>query len=858
MLNVKSREIHKNLRDLVMSYEGNDYFNSNKENILFEINHLELHGLDGYLFDLHRKKFKTEKNPSNSNISYLIGLTSLKPNGRVKTKGGTTPDIDTDFIDVRRTEVIEYLKQKYGADKVAKIGTFGLSKCKGLFKDLARIWELSFEESNAISKLLPDDPDASLVSCIDESDKDNFVPKLKELADSNETIKKIFEYGQHIEGSVRNVGIHASGIALTSVPVTEIVPLFESKGEAVTQYDGNTLEKLGIVKFDILGLKTLTVIANTLKLIKDKYGEEIDLYNLDLNDINVYKLFDAGDLLGIFQVEGNGIDGFAKSCKPRALEELSAIVALYRPGPMGMKDSQGRNALQLYLERIKNRDQKWEFSIPEFSHIFQDTYGLLVYQEQLMRLSREMCGFTDIEADELRKAVGKKDRELLLKQRDKFIDGAVIHTNQDRNVITALFDSMEEFARYCFNLSHSICYAYLSFQTAWLKTYYKKEYIASMISAEGDPDQKSLYIENARFSKIKVVPPDINRSDMDFTVGDDESILFGFNSVKNIGEKAAQKILNLRPFNSIGQFLIKAHHEKGINKKVIEALVYCGALDCFGYKKSAILAGFATFVFDYVNALKDPKTLEQDVMNAYLDKEDKYFDNSIPELSFLDVLEKEKELLGIYLSASPFKFIKKNTKYANASNFSVLPNGEGKAFNVLCRIDAKKNTITKAGQPMAYLDCIDENNKFESFVVFTDSFKKLEPKLKDKIYAVLKVSVRRGKKDTSKLSLIVNDVIDLTEELNENIKKIEFKNAIRSVSLVFETIPSMVRFKSIQSILSEYRKGQEDTCKVNIIIKINETSKVHIDTIKVSKIDVNFLRAFSRVKDVYLTRDNDE
>lgn len=842
MLNIKSKEIYKDLRDLVMSYKDNDYFKQNKENILFEVNHLELHGLDRYIFDLYRKKFKTDKNPGNSNISYLIGLTSLEPKGRVKTKGGTTPDIDSDFVDEKRNLIKEYLKDKYGSDKVANIGTFQASKCKGLFKDLARIWELSFDESNIISKLLPDDPEASLTDALED-------PKIQEICSKNEIVAKIFEYGKHIEGSIRAVGVHASGVALTSIPVTDIVPLFESKGEPVTSYDGVTLEKIGIIKFDILGLKTLTVIANTLKLIYDKYKKKIDLYDIDLNDKNVYSLFDKGDLLGIFQVEGNGIDNFAKSCKPRSIEELSAIIALYRPGPMGM------GALETYLKRIKNRNENWEFEIPEFSHIFKDTYGLLVYQEQLMRLSREMCGFNDIEADELRKAVGKKDRELLLKQKDKFVNGAIEHTKQDKERISKLFDSMEEFARYCFNLSHSICYAILTYQTAWLKTYYKKEYIACLISSENDPDQKSKYIENARTNKINVVSPDINRSIMDFTVGDDESILFGFNSIKGIGEKAALKLIDMQPFNSIGDLLIRSHHTKGINKKVFEALIYCGSLDCFGYKKSTLLSGFTSFIFDYVNALDEPNILDENIRNAFINKEDHYFDNSIPELSFLDILEKEKELLGIYLSASPFSFIRQNTHYKDLFNFSNLSNMIGKQFSVLCRIENKKvYTPKNGGKPMCFLDCIDESNKVESFSVFGDTYTKLENKIKDKIYAVMKIVVRQ-KKESGRLSLIVNDFVDLTEELHNNIKKTEFKNAIKSVSIIFEEIPSTVRFRTIQNILAEYKKDELDSCRVNLLVKLDKTSKVKLGQVKVEKIDVNFLRAFSKIKDVYLTRD---
>jgi DNA polymerase-3 subunit alpha len=375
-----------------------------------------------------------------------------------------------------------------------------------------------------------------------------------------------------------------------------------------------------------------------------------------------------------------------------------------------------------------------------------------------------------------------------------------------------------------------------------------------LISTEGDPTQKALYIENARYNKIKVVAPDINRSIMDFTVGEDDSILFGFNSVKGIGEKAALKIIGMQPFNSFGDFLIKAHHAKGVNKKTLESLIYCGAFDCFGIKKSALLSGFGSFIFDYVNSLKDATELEHDIQVKFINQEKDYFDNKIPELSFLEVLDKEKELLGIYLSSSPFGFIRKNTKYKNLQDLSVIEQLPANTVNILCRIETIKVFVPKSGKTMCFIDATDENNVLANFVIFGDVFKKIENKIKNKIYAVIKASVRQ-KKDSSRISLIVNDIIDLTEELTESIKKIEFKNAIRSISLVFEGIPSSARVKSIQSIIVE-RNTPDSRCKVNLLIKLNDKYKVNIGNFMIDKIDVNFLQAFSKIKDVYVVRDN--
>jgi DNA polymerase-3 subunit alpha len=420
MLNVISRSISNvDLRSVVLAQENSSWFIENKENILFELNHLELHNLDGYLLYLFTNKIKVNNNKPNSSIAYLLGITDQKPLGQVKTKGGTTPDIDSDFEDIKRDSIKQYLKDKYGQSKVADIGTFQISKCKGVFKDVSRIFELPFEESNIISKMLPDDMDASIKEAVE-------LPEIKKLIANDERLKRIFEYACHIEGSLRAVGVHASGVAVSNVDMDTIVPLFESKGEQVTQFDGTTLEKLGIIKFDILGLKNLTTISNTLSLIKKQYNIDIDLYKVNYDDPIVYKYIATGDLLGIFQIEGStGLMEFAKKSQPLCISDLSAIIALYRPGPMGM------GALDMYLKRVTKKSQAWEFEIPAYSYIFKETYGLLVYQEQLMKLSKDMCGFTDIEADELRKAVGKKDRELLLKQKDKFINGAINKKKQE-------------------------------------------------------------------------------------------------------------------------------------------------------------------------------------------------------------------------------------------------------------------------------------------------------------------------------------------------------------------------------------------------------------------------------------------
>ncbi len=430
-----------NLREIIESFKNSEFYKDNYLNIKFEIDHLELHGLDSYLFNLYKKGIKIDDNPNNSNIAYLIGITSKAPIGRIKSKGGSFPDIDVDFDASRRDEIFQYLKTKYG-EGFAHIGIFGIAKAKGIFKDVCRIYEVPFSEANEWTKMIPDMSE-SLKDVLKES------ADFKAKYDKDANFKEIVDYAMQMEGCIKSVGVHPCGVALADEPIYEYVPLFESKGVSATQFDGPTLESIGIVKFDILGIKCLSVLGKCFDFVKKRFKDfkYESIYEIPLDDKKTYDLISSGKNLGVFQIEGAALSEFASKCKPKSIEDISAIISLYRPGPMGMK------ADVEYLNRVSDQFKQWEFEIPEYNHIFEKTCGLLVYQEQLMQLASEMCGFTDIETDELRKAVGKKDREKLLEQKEKFVQGAV-NNGFEKERISKLFDSMEEFARYCFNKSH--------------------------------------------------------------------------------------------------------------------------------------------------------------------------------------------------------------------------------------------------------------------------------------------------------------------------------------------------------------------------------------------------------------------
>lgn len=834
------------LREVVESKSNTDWYIKNKDKIKFELNHLELHDLDDYLFSMYKKGIISSTNDSNSNVSYLIGITSVEPYEQVKTVGGSFPDIDMDFAQDRRDEVKQHLVDKYGQERVASIGTFMFPKPKGLFKDVARMYDLDFVRSNEISRLFPDRPD---LEKFDDALKES--PDLLELYNKDAQIKEIIDYAQKLEGTIRSVSIHPCGVCISAdEPITDIVPLFESGGQSVTQFDGETLEKIGLIKYDILGLKNLSTISRTIELIKKNRGIDLDIYDIPLDDKKAYDLISSGNSLAVFQLEGSqSLRDFAAKAKPTCIQDISAIISLYRPGPIGM------GALDKYLAR-KLGQEKCTFNVPEFDYIFKDTYGLLIYQEQLIRLSEDMCGFTDIESDDLRKAVGKKDRALLLKQKEKFVNGAVRCSGQRAEDISKLFDEMEEFARYCFNLSHSICYSFIAYQTAYLKANYTSEYMAAAISIETDPDSQSAYIEDARRNGVNVLPPDVNDSVKDFTVRQNGDILFGLNCIKGLGGKAVDKLLAIKPFSSFGSFLIKAYHAKGINKKVIESLINCGAMDVFGYKRSIMIAKFEEFMLDYSKAhakyiklheVADSETKE--ISTFFLNKEASYFmDDNINEYPILKVLDYEKELLGIYVSDNPFSVVSKSIDDEH-TNIEGLIAGQNPGY-VLVNISAVKKILTKNKDNMAFVDVLDNTGLIKSITFFPKEYEKYKELLIPGQFVLMFVN---PKTSTRGIDLIGASVRNLTEEMQKISKVNESKNKIREIDLIISEPIGTVRFNTLINKISEFvvsdYTGYKLTLKYEIdgiVFKLNSWNS--------KQIDIPMLRTFNKFQGIYLSR----
>src|SRR5574344_431700 len=446
------------------------------------------------------------------------------------------PDIDIDFCIERRGEVIDYVTKKYGADKVCQIITFGTYAAKAAIKGVARVFDIPFAESNKLTAPIPPNPGSK----IDDAMVDGM--ELKNLYDNDPQIKKLVDMAKSIEGIKNNIGMHAAGVIISHKPLNEIVPVQPSKeGIIITEYPMADLEKLGLLKIDFLGLRNLTIIDKTLKLIKKRQNVDLEINKIPLDDKEVYEMITKGETDGVFQLESSGMKKLVRDLKPNVFEDLGALVALFRPGPLesGMvKD---------FVERKHGR-QEITYAHPLLESVLKDTYGTIVYQEQIMQIFQTLAGYSLGQADSVRRMMGKKKLEEMAKQKEKFIQGSG-ENGMSAKAASDLFEQIESFAKYCFNRSHSAAYAFVAYQTAYLKAHYPIEYLASLLSSvTSDQDKTQLYITEAQKLGIKVLPPDINKSSAEFTP-DENNIRFGLSSIKGVGLSALDLIIDEREKN---------------------------------------------------------------------------------------------------------------------------------------------------------------------------------------------------------------------------------------------------------------------------------------------------------------------
>ncbi|MFQ5441184.1 MAG: DNA polymerase III subunit alpha [Thermodesulfobacteriota bacterium] len=639
-------------------------------------------------------------------VAYSLGITNLDPikynllfERFLNPDRISLPDIDIDFCFEKRDEVIRYVTEKYGHDNVTQIITFGQMKARAVIRDVGRALDMAYGDVDRIAKLIPNQLNITIEKALTQE------PRLKKLTEDDERVAELIEYAKALEGLPRHASTHAAGVVISNRPLVEYLPLYMGQKDNIvtTQYSMKDVERIGLVKFDFLGLKTLTVIDKTLSLIKSNREEDVDIENISLDDGATYKRIASGETNGIFQLESSGMKDLLKRLAPSAFEDLVAAVALFRPGPLqsGMVDD--------FIKRKHNRAAV-KYDLAQLKDILENTYGVIVYQEQVMEIARVLAGFTPGDADLLRKAMGKKLPEEMVVQRSKFLDGAKKNKIPPRSA-EKIFELMAKFAGYGFNKSHSAAYALIAYQTAYLKTHFTVEYMAALLSSDmGNTDQVVKYINECRDLGIEVLPPDLNESMKEFSVSR-SAIRFGLCAVKNVGSSAIDEIISIRGggrFSSIIDFLSKVDTRK-VNKKVIESLIKCGAFDFTGTDRGSLLSSLDTMVETAHGVQRDrdigQKTIFDLLGHGHAAPAPVNREAAGPApLSDKELLAFEKETLGFYFSSNPLKEFEAEMKLYSTCGIEELKKRADEAVVTVGGVPSgTKEITTKRGQRMAFM-----------------------------------------------------------------------------------------------------------------------------------------------------------
>jgi len=641
------------------------------------------------------------------------------------------PDFDIDFCIEGRDRIIEYIKQKYGHDKVCHIITFGTMLAKGVIKDVARVLGFSFEDSNAITSLIPDQLKITLQEAIEQE------PRLRELITKNVQTKQLFDIAFKLEGLTRHASKHAAGIVISPEPVDEVLPLYvpPKTNELVSQYGMTELESIGFLKIDLLGLKNLTLIKRVIDMVQMNHGVSINGDKIPLDDEKTFALIGAGMTSGVFQLESDGLKDVLIKLLPDKFEDIIAVNALYRPGPLGS------GMVDDFIERRHGR-QKITYIFPELEPILQETYGVIVYQEQVMKVASVIGGYTLGQADILRKAMGKKKADVMVEQRAIFLQKATAR-GFDEKKSGELFDLMEYFAGYGFNKAHSTAYAFIAYQTAYLKAHYPAEFMACLISLEAThPEKMVFYIQEARQMGLVIMPPDINQSAMNFSVVNG-TILFGLHGIKNVGCTALENIISVR--SAQGAFVdildfCKRIDLRVVNKRVIESLISAGAGDSLPGTRAQKYNDLALIMDRAAEIKKDMQTGQMGLFNGAMrsvitEPDASYTFTTMIEWNNQETLSREKEVLGFYLSSHPLMLYGSIMKWFGVQSFEkaqqnalVLTEHTGTVPKVLCAALLKscKQIMTKKGDRMAFLSCEDMGGNAE-IILFPKTFAKVAP-----------------------------------------------------------------------------------------------------------------------------------
>ena len=699
-------------------------------------------------------------------IAYALNITDLDPlkydllfERFLNPDRISMPDIDIDIQDTRRNEVIEYCANKYGHDRVANICTFGTMAARASVRDVARVLQVPYGESDRLAKLIPPPVQGRHVP-IKKSLVDD--PDLKKEYETNPTAKTVYDFASQLEGTIRSHGVHAAGVVIAPDDLVKFVPLeMAQKGVVATQYPMSPVEELGLLKMDFLGLSNLSIINNALRIIRKVYKTEIDLSQLPLDDEETYKLFQRGDTTGVFQLESAGMKRYLRQLRPSVFEDIIAMVALYRPGPMQFIDS--------FIKR-KHGEEPITYLHPGMENSLQNTYGILVYQEQFMQISKEWCGFTGGQADTLRKAVGKKKIDLMQKVKPEFVEGAVKVGGATAAIAETFWEQLEEFANYCFNKSHAACYGLIAYWTAYLKAHYPDAFMAALMTSDQD-DTERLAIEmtECKHMGIDVLNPDVNESFVEFAVVPGENkIRFGMAAVKGVGVGAVEEILRARAldggFSSIEDFAKKVSTAK-FNRKAWESLIKTGAFDAFG-DRSHLLFNLDTIQAFASKVQKEAASGQTDLFGLLGDaaaatQPTVTLQPAPSQHSDKERLMWERELMGLYISAHPLDSFETYLREQTQPLSQLKPDYDGREMTLGGIITNVRTIITKSGTRMAFVALEDKFGEGE-VIVFPNLYEQVGAKLVQD--AVVRVTGKNSARDRDgnlgdESKLIANEIV---------------------------------------------------------------------------------------------------
>lgn len=674
-------------------------------------------------------------------VAYTLGITKIDPikynlifERFLNPDRISMPDIDSDFCYERRGEVIDYVVEKYGKENVSQIITFGTMAARACIRDVGRAMNYPYAEVDRIAKMIPTVLNITINKALELN------PELKEVYDNEERVRELIDVARALEGLPRHTSTHAAGVVIASQPLVNYVPLQKNEESIVTQFTMGTLEELGLLKMDFLGLRTLTVMRDAVRIIKENKEINIDLDNIDFEDKEVYKMIGQGKTVGVFQLESAGMTSFMKELKPDSLEDIIAGISLYRPGPMA--------EIPRYIAN-KNNPLNIEYQTEKLEPILSVTYNCIVYQEQVMQIVRDLAGYSMGRSDLVRRAMSKKKHDVMEQERRNFIYGnedqgvkGCINNGIDENVANSLFDSMMDFASYAFNKSHAAAYAVVGFQTAYLIRYYPTEFIAAMLnSVKGDNDKVSFYVNFAKTLGIEIIAPNINESYSNFTVKDNR-IIFGLTAVKNVGEKGIDNIVLSREqkdkFIDLSDFFNKVDTSI-INKRLVESLIKAGAFDCLKVYRSKMLAVFEK-IMDGIqkqkrNNIEGQVNLFMDIM----DNKESSMDIKYPNIKEFDkkyILQMEKEMTGLYFSGHPLEEYEETLKIQTSHLISDIIPKESLEGNLVDTISSIKDgdKVVVGGMITHVSKKLTRNNDMMAFIVLEDLYSSIEVIVFPKIF----------------------------------------------------------------------------------------------------------------------------